>query len=178
MSATEPGLGDIGLVDILGDVGWLIQLGQFLNKITWRVWTWRKLWRLARSEHAFVYVGGGQIVEAEPGGARLANLSEYDDRPIIWLRCPDQYRQGVADAARTLIGIGYSAAMYFALALHRFHIPAPGLRRFIQSSGRLICSALADRAAELGGWQLFDDGRWNGYVDPEDIAELAAHQAA
>lgn len=173
MSATEPSAGDIGLVSIRGDVGWLIAIGQFLNKISWRVWEWRKLWKLARSEHAFTYVGGGQIVEAEPGGARLANLSEYADRTIVWVRCPEQYRDGVAAAARTYIGIGYSAAEYFALALHRFHIPAPGLRRYIQSSGRMICSQMADRAAHLGGWVLFDDGRWDGYVEPQDIAALA-----
>lgn len=169
----QPGVGDLGCVSIEGNVGWLIRVGQFLNKINAKPWTWRKLWRLARSEHVFVHVGGGQIVEAEPGGARLADLSEYDGRPIVWVRCPDQYRQGVANAARSFIRTGYSAAEYFALALHRFHIPAPGLRRYIESSRRMVCSQLADRAAELGGWQLFDDERWPGYVMPADIAALA-----
>jgi hypothetical protein len=173
MPTTDPQPGDIGCVNIAGDVGWLIRLGQFLCKVNWKPWTWRKLWRLARSEHAFTYVGNGQIIEAEPGGARLANLSEYDDCTIVWIRCPDQYRRGVAEAARSFAGIGYSAAEYFALALHRFHIPAPGLRRYIESSQKMICSQMADRAAHIGGWILFDDGRWDGFVEPIDIAALA-----
>jgi hypothetical protein len=177
MTSSEPGIGDLGCVSIVGDVGVLIRIGQFLTKVNWKPWTWRKLWKQARSEHVFVYVGDGQIVEAEPGGARLANLSEYADRPIVWVRCPEQYRQGVAAAARSMIGILYSAADYFALALHRFHIPAPGLRRYIQASGHEICSQLADRAAHIGGWALFDDGRWDGYVIPIDIAALAGSPA-
>lgn len=177
MSTSEPGIGDLGCVSIVGEAGILIRVGQFLNKVNWKPWTWRKLWKRARSEHVFVYVGGGQIVEAEPGGARPASLSEYADRPIIWVRCPDQYRQAVANAAISYIGTGYSAADYFALALHRFHIPAPGLRRRIQSSGRMICSQLGDRAAHNGGWILFDDGRWDGFVEPIDIAALADSSA-
>lgn len=158
----EPGLGDIGCTTIDGEVGRLIRIGQFLLGSGYR-----------NVEHSFVFVGDGQIVEAEPGGARLAPLDEYDSRLIVWLRCPDEHRQAVADAAKSLIGTPYSAADYFALALHRFHIPAPGLRRYIQSSGHLICSALADRAAEMGGWRIFRDGRWDGYVVPADLATLA-----
>lgn len=159
---TDPLPGDIGCTTIKGDVGRLIRLGQ-----------WALGDGYANVEHCFVFVGDGQIVEAEPGGARLADVNEYDARTVVWVRCPDERRLAVANAARSLIGTPYSAADYFALALHRFHIPAPGLRRYIESSGHLICSALADRAAEMGGWILFGDGRWSGYVDPADVAKLA-----
>lgn len=165
MTASAPLPGDIGCTQITGDVGALIRLGQWLNGDGF-----------ANYEHAFVYVGDNRIVEAEPGGARRASLAEYDARTIVWLRCPDQYRTAVAAAAISLIGTRYSAADYAALALHRFHIPVPGLRRYVQASGRLICSQLADHAAELGGWTLFDDGRWPGYVTPADLAELALSQ--
>jgi len=164
--STEPGLGDIGLVPIPGDVGWLISLGERLNGDAF-----------AHYDHAFVVTGSNQIVEAEPGGARFAALSEYDPESVLWLRCPDGRRQAVAEAAKGLLNSPYSAADYFAIALHRFHVPAPGLRRYIQSSGHLICSALCDRAARDGGWTLFSDGRWEGYVTPADLAELAAKQA-
>jgi hypothetical protein len=162
MASVEPRPGDIGCTQITGDVGFLIKLGQWLNGDGW-----------SNSEHCFVFVGDGQIVEAEPGGARLAPLTEYDARTVAWVRCPEMHRQAVAEAAKSLIGTPYSAADYFALALHRFHIPAPGLRRYIEASGHLICSALVDRAAAIGGWRLFDDGRWNGYVDPAEVAKLA-----
>lgn len=172
----RPQPGDIGLTQLRGDVGRLIRLGQWLNRATWKFWTWRKPWKLSRYEHALVCVGDSRIVEAEPGGARETDLTEYDDATIIWLRCPAEYGQAVASAARSLIGTPYSAADYFALAAHRFHLPVPGLRDFIEASGHAICSQLADMAAQLGGWRIFDDGRWNGYVTPMDLAALAAAQ--
>lgn len=160
--ATEPQPGDIGCTTIPGNVGRAIRAAQWLNGDGW-----------ANVEHCFVYVGDGNIAEAEPGGARLAPLTEYDSREIVWVRCPEIHRQAVAAAARSFIGTPYSAADYLALALRRFHIPAPGLRRYIQSSGHMICSQLADRAAHVGGWVLFGDGRWDGDVDPAEIAKLA-----
>ena len=165
----EPQLGDIGITSIRGPVGRLISVGEYLLGDGFAPW-----------DHAFVYVGNGLLIEAEPGpdGARLAELTEYNDRVVLWLRCPDQYRQAVAHSARLLQGTRYSAADYFAIAAHRLHLPVPGLRDYIAASGHLICSALADRAAELGGWKLFDDGRWNGYVVPADLARLAKQQVA
>lgn len=154
--------GDIGLVAIRGRVGQAIRLGQ-----------WALGDGYADFEHAFVQIGADQIVEAEPYGARLAPLSQYDGRAIVWLHCPDQYRPMVAAAARGMIGVPYSFLDYGALALHRLRIPAPHLRSYIESSGHMICSQLCDRAAELGGWHLFDDGRWHGYVTPSSLYALA-----
>jgi hypothetical protein len=162
-----PNLGDIGLVRIKGAVGKGIRFAQWLNGDGF-----------ADYEHAFTYVGAGQIVEAEPGGARRASLSQYADRLVVWLRCPSPYGFAVADAAWTLIGTPYSFLDYQALAMHRFHIPAPGLRRFIANSGHMICSQLCDHAAMVGGWHIFDDGRWEGYVTPGDLYREYRKQAA
>jgi hypothetical protein len=162
MTTVAPQPGDIGITQIAGDVGTLIRVGQWLDGDGF-----------ANYEHAFVYVGNGEIVEAEPGGARIAPLDEYDPRTVVWLRCPAEHRTAVAAAARILEDTPYSAADYFALAAHRLHLPIPGLRSYVQSSGHLICSQLADRAARTGGWILFADGRWDGYVTPADLAHLA-----
>jgi hypothetical protein len=155
----EPQQGDIGCVTIRGDVGQLIRIGEFMLGCGYR-----------NVEHAFTYVGDGQIVEAEPGGARLADLGEYDPRTVVWVRCPDGHRQAVAQAARALIGTPYSAADYFALAAHRFHIP--GMRRIALSTGSMICSQLATVAARRGGWPLLMP-KPAGYVVPDDLAALA-----
>lgn len=163
----QPQPGDIGITTVHGTVGRLISLGEWLLGDGFQPW-----------DHAFVHVGNGLIIEAEPGGARLSELTEYADRAVLWLRCPGQYRDGVAHAARLLQGVPYSAADYFAIAAHRLHLPFPGLRDYVKASGHLICSALCDRAAELGGWKLFDDGRWNGYVTPADLARVAQQQTA
>lgn len=158
----EPQPGDIGLVRVQGRIGALIRIGQWLNGDGWTSY-----------EHAFVYVGDDRIVEAEPGGAVLGYLGEYADRPIAWLRCPDGHGPSVADAARDLIGQPYSWLDYAALAAHRLHIPVPGLRTFIGSQGHLICSQLCDVAASRGGWRIFRDGRWPGYVTPGALEDLA-----
>jgi hypothetical protein len=163
----QPQPGDIGLTRIRGEAGDLIRVGQWLNGQGF-----------APYEHCFVHLGGGAIIEAEPGGARITQLSEYDAQSVVWLRCPPGLGQRVATAARIFEHTPYSAADYLALAAHRLHIPAPGLREFIGASGHMICSQLCDRAAKLGGWNLFSDGRWDGYVTPAAIYGLYRRQQA
>ncbi len=157
--------GDIGLVSIRGHLGLFIRIGQWLCGDGW-----------GHYEHAFVYVGNGRVVEAMPSGARVAPITRYAGMLVLWLRCPPVLGQGVAAAAVTFVSTPYSFADYLAIALHRLRIPTPFLRRYIEWSGRLICSQLADRAAEYGGWHLFDDGRWHGYVTPGALRRLAERQ--
>lgn len=160
-SSYQPQPGDIGIVRMTGVGGALIRVGQWLNGDGF-----------ADFEHAFVVVSSTEIVEAMPGGALLSPLAHYDDVHPVFLHCPDANREAVARAAQSLIGTPYSIADYFALAAHRFHIPAPHLRTYIETSGHMICSQLADRAAAMGGWHLFSDGRWPGYVTPGDLYGL------
>lgn len=161
----DPQPGDFGLTSISGDVGTLIRVGQFLNGDGFSVY-----------EHAFVYVGGGQIVEAEPGGARLAGLDKYAGRPVAWssgkVGLTDVQRAAVVAAARARVGTPYSALDYFAIAAHRFRLPVPGLRKFIASTGHEICSQLVDRVFLDAGVHLYDDGRWEGYVTPAALYDL------
>lgn len=158
-ATAEPGVGDIGVTQIRGDVGFLIRLGQLINGSGW-----------ADFEHAFTYVGDGRIVEAEPGGAREADLSEYDARTVVWVRCPDECRDAVAAAARGLIGTPYSGLDYVAIAAHRFHIP--GFKRVALSTSSMICSTLTVIAARRGGWPLLMPTP-AGYVVPDDLARRA-----
>jgi hypothetical protein len=165
----SPNPGDIGLVAIRGRVGAGIRLGQWLCGDGY-----------ADFEHAFVHVGDGEIVEAMPHGALLSKLSRYDDRAVetglAWLRCPREYGTEVARAAREMVGVPYSFLDYGAIALHRFRVPAPHLRAYIEASGHQICSQLCDRAAERGGWHLFNDKRWHGYVTPGSLYQLSLTQ--
>jgi hypothetical protein len=159
-----PRPGDIGLTSIDGEVGRLIRLGQWLNGTGFNAY-----------QHAFVVVSESEtpvIVEAEPDRARLAPLSQYDGRGVVYLRCPAERRRAVAEAARSLLGTPYSFLDYASLAARRLHIPAPHLRAYIAGSGHMICSQLADEAAQRGGWHLFDDGRWPGDVTPGDLYRL------
>jgi hypothetical protein len=166
MTRYAPKPGDIGLVAIPGTGGKLIRALQWANADGWSEW-----------QHAFTCVGWGKVIEAMPGGARQAPVGHYNEDEILWLRCPPQYGVAVAQAALGMIGTPYSFLDYGALALHRFRIPAPHLRAYIETSKHQICSQLADRAALLGGWYIFDDGRWPGYVTPNDLVRVALAQS-
>lgn len=163
--------GDIFLVPMPGRGGKVIRFAQ------WLAGDGR-----SKYQHAGVVVGevdgfqGKRTIEAYPGGAIVGRLDRFEPDSIVWLRCPPQYRDAVAAAALSFRGTQYSAAEYMALSLHRFRIPAPHLRKYIESSNRMICSQLADRAAEAGGWHIFADGRWHGYVTPNDLGKVAAMQ--
>ena len=143
--------------------------------------------------HAAIVVGGGEMVEAQPGGAVLSPVSRFlDGRPFMVSDDPvrlhlDQLvlpavlhsresaearlRRDVATAARSLIGTPYSFADYLALAAVEAGLDrvSERLRRYVESSGHLICSALVDRAYQRAGVKLFDDGRLSGDVTPGDL---------
>lgn len=166
MTLFVPQPGMIGLTQISGNVGKMIELGQLLNGEGFENW-----------EHAFVLLPGNQILEAEPGGALVREL-HYDD--VYW--CTNIYKLIPAGliALRTfdtilnntveeLKGIPYSFLDYAALAAHRLHVPAPHLRKYIQTSHHEICSQLADDFYWRLGVQIFTDGRWPGDVTPASL---------
>ena len=155
--------GDFAAVRTTGDVGALIRVGEFLNGDGF-----------GDFEHAMVYVGDGQIVEAEPGGARIRprGIESGDLWSTGLWNLSGATRGKIVAAARSYIGTPYGWIDYAALAAHRLHIPAPGLRGFIASSKSMICSQLVDAAYEGAGVHLFSDGRWPGYVTPGALANL------
>jgi hypothetical protein len=162
----QPRPGDIGLTQISGAGGKAIRLAQWLNGEGWDDY-----------QHAFTvteYRAGETrpwIVEAMPGGAQHVR-NWHDPSRTRWLICPEPYRSAVAASARGFVDVPYSEADYLALAAHRFHIPAPHLERYIKDSGHMICSQLCDTAAAEGGWHLFHDNRWPGYVTPLSLNRL------
>lgn len=167
----SPKPGDIGLTSISGWGGRGIRAAQKLVGCGW-----------SDPQHAYVVTsvdadGTVWIVEAMPEGARHVKNWHTD---VVYLRCPDRYRSAVAAAALKLAEkkTPYSWLDYTAVGTHRIHLPVPGLKHYIETSGHMMCSQLADRAAHLGGWQLFDDGRWEGYVPPCDLNVLYVAQRA
>jgi hypothetical protein len=152
-----PKPGDFGLVAISGETGRLIRFGQWLNGNGWGDY-----------QHAVLVLDNDELIEAEPGGARIRPVSEYDGTNVVWSDWPltDAERAAIVAAGRSLEGTPYSFLDYAMLAAHRLHIPVPGLRRYIASTGHKICSALVDLGYKLGGQTMFDDRRWDGDVTP------------
>lgn len=164
-AAVTPKPGDFAVTTVRGNVGFLISLGEWLNGSRFGHW-----------DHAFVYVGDGQLVEAEPGGARLAGLDEYQGQPVLWstghIELTDEQRTAICGAARSFIGVPYGFSDYLALALWHFRLRIPWAKRVMASSRSMICSELCDFAYEAAGVHLFADGRAPGDVTPADLAAL------
>lgn len=159
-----PQPGDFALTTISPwPVGTLVRVAEWLNGDGFSPWS-----------HAFVVLDHGEIIEAEPGGARYAPLSAYDHAKVVYSGwdLSDAQRAGIVREARKLIDTPYSIADYFGLAAHRLHIPAPGLRRYIANSGHMICSQLVDEAHRRAGVHLFNDNRWPGDVTPADLESV------
>jgi hypothetical protein len=161
--AALPLVGTIGLTRVSGEVGEAIKFGQFLNGQGFKGW-----------EHAFLLGPHGKILEAKPGGARIGSVDEYSR--IHWCTAiAGQYTEtqlgGIWVGAQQYVGTKYSFLDYAALSAHRLHIPAPGLKKYIKSTGHMICSQLVDQAYFDGGAHLFK-GVWQGYVTPLGLFNL------
>jgi hypothetical protein len=158
---TQPKPGDFILVHIPGRGGTTIQLLQWMNGTG-----------SDGFEHAAVYIGNDQCIEMSGGGIRVARVADYIRRPHRWssgiLNPSDGQRTDIVAAANHYLelDVDYSWEDYAALTAHRFHIPTPRLKKYIEDTGHMICSQLVDRTWTDGGFHLFDDHRWHGYVTP------------
>lgn len=119
------------------------------------------------------------IMEARSRGA-VEVPYHYRQHLILWSTgtLAPAHRDQIVAAARGFQGVGYGWLDYLALTAHHYHLPAPGLKSYIGSTRRLICSQLVDKAWELGGDHIYDDGRWPGYVKPADLAAVLLAKGA
>lgn len=168
-------VGSFFVVQVEGVVGFLIALGQLLC-----------LRPSAYGHCGIVISASGDTMEAQPGGARPGHLANYAGRLIRVCDGPilreaatgvdtARLRADVAAEAVKLRGVPYSPLDYVALGMLHLHIPAAGwVRRRVETSGHLICSALVDRAYARAGIHLFTDpDRLPGDVMPADLADWA-----
>lgn len=162
MKTSYPQPGDFGLTRIAGTTGKLVSIGQ------------RLVGSGSYYTHAFIYVGNGEIIEAEPGGARRALLSHalqgrkraaYSDYDLT-----ASQRSNIVRAAVSLIGTPYSFLDYLAIAEARI-VRTGALEEFVSDTGHMICSQLVDETYRRAGIELFP-GRLSGDVAPGDLAKL------
>jgi len=124
--------------------------------------------------HAFVCVGDGLIVEAQPAGARLAQASLYPGALWSGPGLTAGRGEAIAAAARALVGTPYSWVDCAAIGLtdlFGWHVPET-VRRRLNRRDRLMCSQLCDEAYRRAGVQLFADGRIPGDCSPADLLAL------
>lgn len=160
-----PQIGDVGLVKVTGLTGWFIDLGQELNGSNEED---------SKFEHALMYTGDGKALEGQPGGAVIDSLTRYGARDITWVRplpeiTEEQMQRLVVEAVR-LIGTKYSFLDYAALAIHRFHLPIPGVEKRVISTKHMICSQIIVEVYRNSGVANLFPGEPSGYVTPANYA--------
>lgn len=159
-------VGDFGLVAMPGNVGLLVRIAQWMNGNGF-----------ANYQHAFLYIGDGYVIQAQPGGAVMTPVDKFTH--VYWstgvIALTSEQRAMVSAKAHTYLGTPYSFLDYLALAAHRLRLPGSRLlKNYVSSSSHLICSQLVDQIHNDIGSHLFTDGRWPGYVDPLDLWHLIA----
>jgi hypothetical protein len=165
-----------------GDFGLVIG-NDPVGKIIRKMEDWEKAGRrlnvdgFAIYSHAFVIVDyDGTIIEAEPGGARYGNVSEYGELGTGWVssnwNLTEDQRDTIADNARLLLGTGYSFLDYVSLALLRLHIRPRFVVRYVAHTGHMICSQQVDEIYTTSLLHMFDDGRFPGDVTPQDLSAV------
>jgi uncharacterized protein YycO len=169
MSAANPQPGDFALCRIPGIAGRAIALGE------------RLIGDASAVQHAYVYVGDGNIVQAMPSGAELVPLSEAEPA-VVWsgsaINLTESQRDAICHIAKHFVGTPYGWLDYISLALAAWHIRPGFVKRRITQDDTLICSQLVDYAYECGGVWLFDDGRIPGDVTPGDLLRLLQQKGA
>lgn len=163
----NPRPGDFGLSVLTGPAGWWVNLGQALTGDS------------SRFTHAFVVLDDNTVMEAMPGGARIAPLSSYDNQSVVYSRfdLTDFQRENVVISARSLEGTPYSFLDYGSLAMLHFEVRPESVRKRVADSGHMICSQLVDETYLRSGLHLFDDGRYAGDVTPGDLSYVILEDA-
>lgn len=172
--------GSMFLTRIQGRSGWWVGTAQALLGMP-SEWT-----------HGGVIGPRGVTYEAAPRGVHEGHVDALQGRPHIVCDAPvqeavaaaglpdvearDEYernlREAVVFAARELLGTPYSFLDYVALALHHLAPKAritALVRKRVEDSKHLICSAYVDRVYDHAGIHLYDDGRLSGDVTPSDL---------
>jgi cell wall-associated NlpC family hydrolase len=153
--------GDFGLVPMGGQIGKVI-----------RVLQWMDGTGFANYEHAFIYVGAGNIVEATPNGA--VELTYHYGNNVYWssgiINPLPIERANIVDAAIGFVGTPYSFLDYASLVAKRLHVPGHVLEDYIASTGHMICSQLVAASYERGGYPLYKT--WTGNVTPGNLDVL------
>jgi hypothetical protein len=147
--------------------------------------------------HAGIYLGGGMVLQAEPGGAVI--VARRPNPADIWstgvLPLTPAQRALVPALAESYRGIGYSWLDYAALGAHHGHVPdlpvwpegdhLVTLQQFIESTHHQMCSFMVDNFRLRLGDHLFGTqakpptpSRWSGYVMPWDLGHLLETQGA
>ena len=156
----EPRRGDYGVVKTNGIIGRLIRLGT-----------------TSRWNHAFIYMGDGMIVEANPTGVALSPASKYPK--IAWNQHEDlskSQREAIAVKALDQVGKAYDFIDILSLFLRIFGLKLPIYKLFKMLSKRQswFCSELVSACYREADMKLLPHPDY--LITPGDLAERLVYQ--
>lgn len=146
-------VGQVMLISTSGKIGRLVQ---FMDD--------------SHYNHMTVAINEFECVSAEPGGARIRLISEYDNDVVAWsqFELTTEQRDRIVMWSFEHLDTPYDYLGFVAIAITKLLGPfAPRwLLRYIATRDRLVCSYLVDLALQAGGIHLFNDHRPRGAVTP------------
>jgi len=153
----EPNIGDYFVVRTTGIPARLIQIGT-----------------MSRWNHAGIYIGNGQIVEARPTGVSISPLSKYTYDEIIWNTGFDtsltaEERMNISLFARQFVGDVYGIWSIMALGLKCLGLSILPLNWLAEREKRVICSQLVAWVYSHAGIKLTK--KPHALVTPKDLAK-------
>ena len=156
-----PRPGDFGVVKTNGIVGRLIRVGT-----------------ASRWNHAFIYVGDGVIVEANPTGVAISPVTKYPK--IAWNQhdtISDEIRAEIVEAAFKEVGKPYAfsdiAALFFRIVGLRFIRPNVFWKKLAKKES-WFCSELVSYCYRTVDFVLIN--KKDDLVTPGDLAERLVYQ--
>jgi uncharacterized protein YycO len=157
----QPRPGDYGVVHTSGFFGKLIRLGT-----------------MSRWNHAFIYIGDGKIVEANPSGVAVSPLGKYPAYYVAWNQheeLSDDQRKRIVEHALSMVGDSYGFVDIANLAFRILGLKViANTKVFCRASQRfgVICSELV---AECYKCAKIDFGV-SYSVTPGDLAYRLVYQ--
>jgi hypothetical protein len=151
-----------GQVGIISTSGWVGRLVQLVTRSAYN--------------HSVVAINDRECVSAEPGGAVIRPISDYQHDLVAWsqFNLDHEQRDRIATWAFEHVNAPYDYLGFVAIAATKLLGPfAPRwLLRYIATHDRLICSYLCDLALQAGGVHMFRDHRPEGAVTPASFGKV------
>ena len=155
-----PEPGDILAIHTTQFFSRLIQAAQWLK--------WRKEgeWKY---NHTAIYIGDGKVVEANPWGVSIDDLSQYSENNYLVLSITGD-RNAAVEKAKSLIGTPYGWVDIIAFIFLIGGADPKWVDNIMRRLSTLVCSQVAALAMQAAGDNTFEDPY---LVVPAQIAAAA-----
>ena len=156
----QPRIGDYGVVRSNGWAARLIQIGT-----------------VSRWNHAFIYIGNDEIVEANPRGVAISPVSKYKE--IAWNQhedLTDNQRKIIVNKAKSFVGspYGFGAILVIALKILGLRFIPKILSNVAENEKSVICSQLVAWSYSVAKKKVSD--KPHAFTTPGDLAFRLIYQ--